>query len=68
MSDEEFQPWHSGLLARATQPEHVYSHKWRNNDLVIWDNRGLLHTATAYDKERYRRICYRLSVIGEKPF
>jgi taurine dioxygenase len=67
MSAEEFNPWHSALIARATRPERVYSHKWRPKDLVIWDNRGLLHTATAYDKERYRRICYRISVIGERP-
>jgi len=67
MTDEEFLALHGDLIARATRPEHVYSHKWRSRDLVIWDNRGLLHTATAYDKERYRRICYRLSVIGEEP-
>jgi taurine dioxygenase len=67
MSDEEFNPWHTSLIQRATRPDRVYSHKWRAKDLVIWDNRGLLHTATAYDKERYRRICYRISVIGEKP-
>ena len=40
----------------------------QTKDLVIWDNRGLLHRATAYDKERYRRLCHRLRVIGEKPF
>lgn len=68
MTEGQFLALHSDLISRATRPERVYSHKWRTNDLVIWDNRGLLHTATAYDKERYRRICYRLSVIGEKPF
>jgi taurine dioxygenase len=55
------------LYDRATRPENVYSHKWRPKDLVIWDNRGLLHTATSYDKDKYRRICYRMSVIGERP-
>ena len=49
-------------------PENVYSHKWLPKDLVIWDNRGLLHTATAYEKDKYRRICYRMSVIGERPY
>ena len=56
------------LYAKATRPDNVYSHKWRPKDLVIWDNRGLLHTATAYDKDKYRRICYRMSVIGERPY
>jgi len=67
MSDDEFFTLLDDLRARATHPDRVYSHKWRAKDLVIWDNRGLMHTATAYDKERYRRICHRISVIGEKP-
>ena len=45
-----------------------YSHKWRVNDLLIWDNRGLVHTATDYDTERERRLVWRTSVIGEVPF
>jgi taurine dioxygenase len=68
MPKDEFLTLHKDLHARATKPERVYSHKWRVNDLVIWDNRGLLHRATPYDKERHRRLCHRLSVIGEKPF
>jgi taurine dioxygenase len=67
MSQDEFDRLHAELIGRATQPDRVYSHKWQSGDLVIWDNRGLLHTATAYDKKAYRRICYRISVIGEKP-
>jgi taurine dioxygenase len=55
------------MFALATAPERVYSHKWRPRDLVIWDNRGLLHTASPYDQERYRRIVHRISVIGETP-
>jgi taurine dioxygenase len=68
MDRTEFDRLHATLIARATRPDRVYSHKWRSKDLVIWDNRGLLHTATSFDKERYRRICHRLSVIGEKPY
>ena len=56
------------LLAKVTAKENIYSHKWRPKDLVIWDNRGLLHTATSYEKDKYRRICYRMSVIGERPY
>ena len=68
MSEEELSSLLKRLYARATRAANVYSHKWRPKDLVIWDNRGLLHTATSYDKERYRRICYRMSVIGERPY
>ena len=33
------------LLARATTPDRVYRHEWAVGDLVIWDNRGVLHRA-----------------------
>lgn len=67
MTEEAFDQLHSQLLTQATSPERVYSHHWDKGDVVIWDNRGLMHTATGYDKQAYRRLCYRLSVIGEKP-
>lgn len=44
-----------------------YRHVWRPRDLLIWDNRGALHTATPYDMERHRRLIYRTSVRGEVP-
>ncbi|MFN4281938.1 MAG: TauD/TfdA dioxygenase family protein [Alphaproteobacteria bacterium] len=55
------------LRTRASAEGCVYAHKWQAGDLVIWDNRGLLHAATPFDKQKYRRICYRLSVKGERP-
>jgi taurine dioxygenase len=56
------------LFEQATRPEHVYAHKWRPRDLVFWDNRGVMHSATEYDRERYRRRIHRTSVRGEKPY
>jgi len=67
MTDETFFPLLEDLRQRAIRPERVYSHRWRVGDLVIWDNRGLMHTATGYDKERHRRICHRISILGETP-
>ena len=59
------------LIARlfdfVLQPQFCYTHKWRAGDLVIWDNRGLLHTATPYDMDRHQRLLYRMSVRGEVP-
>jgi taurine dioxygenase len=59
------------LIARlfdfVLEPRFRYAHKWRPRDLVIWDNRGLLHTATPYDMEKHRRLLYRMSVRGEVP-
>ena len=58
-----------GLLAHTTRPEFVYVHRWCKGDLVIWDNRCLLHRAVAnYDMGRYRRVLHRSVVRGTVPF
>jgi alpha-ketoglutarate-dependent taurine dioxygenase len=48
----------------ATQPRFVYRHRWRIGDLVIWDNRGTMHRATAYDASKHRRVMHRTEVSG----
>lgn len=55
------------LLAHMVRPEFVQAHHWRAGDLVLWDNRTLIHTATEYDRERHRRLVWRTSVRGEVP-
>jgi alpha-ketoglutarate-dependent taurine dioxygenase len=53
------------LLAHATQARYVYTHRWRPGDLVVWDNRCLLHRAVAnYDMAANRRVLLRLVVKG----
>jgi taurine dioxygenase len=57
------------LLAHATQPHFTYAHRWRRGDLVIWDNRCMLHRAVAnYEMTRHRRIMHRNVVKGGVPF
>jgi alpha-ketoglutarate-dependent 2,4-dichlorophenoxyacetate dioxygenase len=51
----------------ATQPRFCYSHAWRRGDLVIWDNRAVLHRATAYDTVRHKRLMQRTTVRGDGP-
>jgi alpha-ketoglutarate-dependent 2,4-dichlorophenoxyacetate dioxygenase len=48
----------------ATQPQFCYSHAWREGDLVIWDNRAVLHRATTYDTQRHKRLMQRTTVNG----
>jgi len=55
-----------GLVDFATRDEFVYSHKWRNGDLVVWDNRCTMHRATPYD-QKYRRFMRRTQVKGDRP-
>ena len=52
------------LLAHATQRQFVYVHEWQTGDLVIGDNRCLLHAATWYDAERHARLMWRTTVRG----
>jgi len=47
--------------------QFFYFHRWKVRDLLIWDNRGLVHTATNYDTSRERRLIWRTSVLGEVP-
>lgn len=53
------------LLAQATADAHVYAHAWRPGDLVIWDNRCLLHRGSGYDADKYRRRMRQTRVSGE---
>lgn len=44
------------LLEHATQRQFVYRHTWRPGDLVIWDNRAVLHRGRRYDLSRRREL------------
>jgi alpha-ketoglutarate-dependent 2,4-dichlorophenoxyacetate dioxygenase len=55
------------LIAVATRPELVYTHRWRVGDLVMWDNRCMLHRGRPWDEGRYRRVMHRTTVAGQAP-
>ncbi|HXC14054.1 MAG TPA: TauD/TfdA family dioxygenase [Stellaceae bacterium] len=44
------------LCEHATQREFVYSHQWRANDLVMWDNRTTMHRARRFDMSEVRDV------------
>lgn len=52
------------LLAEATRPASIYRHRWQAGDLVIWDNRCLLHRGAGYDADAYRRRMRQTRVAG----
>ena len=55
------------LLAHATQPQFEYRHQWRTGDMVMWDNRCLLHKANGdYDMTQVRYL-YRIMLKGDVP-
>lgn len=55
------------INAEAVRPELTYRHRWLPADLVIWDNRCLMHRATPFDVARERRVMRRCTILGEVP-
>ena len=52
------------LMSHMTRPEFVYVHEWTQGDVLVWDNRCLVHAATWYDSEREQRLMWRTTVRG----
>ena len=67
MPDDEGQALLRRLLDWATQPEFTLSHSWREGDLVIFDNTGLLHRAMPYSATS-PRLMHRATIAGDEPF
>jgi alpha-ketoglutarate-dependent 2,4-dichlorophenoxyacetate dioxygenase len=44
------------LMEHATRPQFVHAHKWRQGDLVIWDNRCTMHRARPFDTTKVRDL------------
>ncbi len=55
------------LLTHATQERFQYRHKWRVGDLVLWDNRCLLHKANGDYDHAQTRYLYRVMLQGDQP-
>ncbi len=54
------------LLARATRPEAVYTHAWTAGDLVLWDNRRIVHRGRPWAPGQ-RRAMVRTTIAGDGP-
>ena len=55
------------LIELATTPDNVYRHTWTAGDLVMWDNRCMLHRGRPWDGQKYRRVMHRTTVAGSAP-
>jgi taurine dioxygenase len=55
------------LNALAVHPDLTYEHRWRDGQLIVWDNRCLMHRATPYDPATQRRVVRRCTILGEIP-
>jgi taurine dioxygenase len=55
------------LNALAVHPDLTYEHRWTAGELLLWDNRCVMHRATPYDPATQGRVIRRCTVLGEVP-
>lgn len=67
MDTAEGQRLAAELLEEACQPPRLYSHTWRAGDVVLWDNRCVLHRARPYNLSE-RRLLQHVRIVGEEEF
>jgi alpha-ketoglutarate-dependent 2,4-dichlorophenoxyacetate dioxygenase len=67
MADEEAQALNEKLVAIATQPELIYRHRWSDGDLIMWDNRAVLHRSHPFDDANEIRLLMRTTLAGLGP-
>ena len=65
---EESQPLLDMLTARATRPENVFRHHWRAGDVLMWDNRCVMHYAVRDYDDTMPRLMYRTTAAGDRPY
>ena len=53
------------LVDHMTKTERVYTHRWRPGDLIVFDNRSTIHSATPYDYPDQRRLMYQI-IVGSR--
>jgi alpha-ketoglutarate-dependent taurine dioxygenase len=63
MPPEEGEALLDRLLAWSTQPRFVLRHQWRQGDLVVWDNTGMLHRALPFQPTS-PRLMHRTTLVG----
>jgi hypothetical protein len=61
------QPAKHGEHEHATQRHFVYAHTWRQQDLVMWDNRQTMHRARRYKETSEVRDTRRTTLEGDGP-
>ena len=67
LNHKEALPLLQDLLNHAIQEQFQYRHQWHQGDLVLWDNRCLLHKANGdYDMAQTRYL-YRVMLQGDVP-
>lgn len=64
---EESEALLDAVWAHATQSAFTWHHRWRAGDLLMWDNRAVLHRRDAFD-DGERRVMHRTQIEGDRPY
>lgn len=64
---EESEALLDALWAHCTKPEFAWYQQWRAGDLILWDNRCVMHRRDAFDPAT-RRVMHRTQIKGDRPF
>lgn len=55
MNEPEGRALIDALMGFATNADFIYTHRWRQGDVVVWDNRAAMHRATPFASAQERR-------------
>lgn len=67
VSEQESRQLIEELMAWATQDRFVYRHRWRPHDVLMWDNRWMIHVVEPFDHGSERRVMHRTTLAGTEP-
>lgn len=67
MTEAESAPLLGVLVEHATRPENLYRHRWTAGDLLVWDNRAVMHYAVRDYSEDMPRLMHRTTAAGDVP-
>ncbi len=67
MPEQKAKPLIKRLIDEVTRDESVHRHRWQPGDVMIWDNRCVLHRGCGYDAGKFRRRMHQTRVRGPCP-
>jgi taurine dioxygenase len=67
MPYEEGRAWIEELNTLAVHADLTYEHRWQPNELLVWDNRCVMHRVTPYDPATQCRTIRRCTILGRTP-
>ena len=67
LSNEDSEALLNALWAHATRPQVAWHHTWRRGDILVWDNRCVMHHRNPFDPAA-RRVMHRIQCKGERPY